>query len=86
MAVKDEKYERARERVKELKDFYIHVVVYVAVIAFLFFIDSSDGGNWWFQWVAVGWGIFIVVHWFNMNKFGQGWEELKIQEIMDKEK
>ena len=83
----DEKYERARKRVKSLRDFYVHVATYVVVMIVLFIIDSSDRGGWWVYWPAMGWGIAVILQAFQVFGPGSGsrWEERKIREIMDRE-
>ena len=83
---KDEKYLLAKKRVKELKGFYNHLVVYIAVITLLFIVDYQDGGNWWFYYPAIGWGIFVLIQGVNVSRIGMDWEEKKIKEIMKKEK
>ena len=86
----DQGYERAKKRVAQIKSFFVHIVTYVAVIAFLFFIDvfaEDDPNNWWFYWPALGWGIAVVIHAATVFGpfFGSGWEERKIKELMDRE-
>jgi hypothetical protein len=81
----DEKLIAAKERVKQLKAFYGHLLAYITVMAVLFFIDYSDGGNWWFYWPAVIWGIFVASQGLGLTLFGKGWEDKKIKEIMEKE-
>ncbi|WP_340818264.1 2TM domain-containing protein [Methanolobus sp. WCC4] len=85
MEEKDTKLLRAQARVKELKNFYNHLILYLVIMALLFFIDYSDGGNWWVQWPIIGWGIFVVIQGINVSKFGKNWEDKKIKEIMEKE-
>ena len=68
----------------ELKKFYTHLVVYLAMVAFLFFVDYSDGGNWWIHWVAIGWGIFVVFQGASIGILNPEWEEKKIKEMMGK--
>ncbi len=83
----DKRYERAKKRVAELRGFYGHLIVYIVVITLLFFIDLATGGNWWFYWPALGWGIGITLHGASVGlggKFGAKWEEKKTREIMEK--
>ncbi|CAN0397985.1 unnamed protein product [Phaeothamnion confervicola] len=42
--------------------FYIHLAVYVLVIALLVGINYREGDGWWAQWPAMGWGIGIIGH------------------------
>ena len=85
MEENEKKLLRAQARVKELKRFYSHLILYLVIMGLLFFIDYSDGGNWWVQWPIIGWGIFVVIHGINVSKIGKNWEDKKIEEIMEKE-
>jgi hypothetical protein len=84
MEEKNEKLLRAQERVKELKGFYTHLLIYPVIMEMLVFIDYSDGPNWWVYWPAFIWATFIVIHGITISKLGKGWEEKKIKEIMEK--
>ncbi len=84
-------YKRARKRVKELKEFYMHLSVFAAVNLTLFLINLvSSPGRWWFYWVTVFWGIGLIWHAFGVfiedRLFGKEWEEKKIREYMEKNK
>lgn len=86
----NEKYERAKKRVEEMKSFYTHLFVYIAVNVGLFLINIiTSPGALWFLWVLIGWGIGLAVHAFNVfgteKILGKDWEEKKIKEIMEKE-
>ena len=87
-AVKEnEKYKKAKERMKEIKDFYGHLFVYIIVNIGIFIINYIvSPGTYWFYWVLIGWGIGLAVHWvqvFGVGKIlGEKWEEKKIKEIM----
>jgi len=83
----DEKYKKAKERVKEIKDFYGHLLVYVVVNIGIFIINYIvSPGTYWFYWVLIGWGIGLAVHWvqvFGVGKIlGEKWENKKIKEVM----
>jgi len=85
----EDKYQKAKRRVREIRFFYIHLVVYVLVNAFLFLLDITTSPNeLWFYWVLLGWGIGLAVHAayvFGIGRwFGPDWEEKKINEIMDR--
>lgn len=88
---KDNKYIRARERVKETKKFYTSLMSYVIVISFLaglnYYLDQW--GYPLFLWAAFGWGIglaFGAAKVFNLNPFfGRGWQERKIKEFMQED-
>lgn len=89
------RYEIAQKRVKELKGFYIHLVIYI-VINIIILIGNYQFWNKsgsFFSWnnfsVAFFWGIWLVAHAlsvFGLSVFlGNKWEEKKIKKIMDKE-
>ena len=88
-------YNIAYKRVKRIKGFYIHALVYVLVNAFIIIsntnsIESSGFLNWETYSTAIFWGIGLLAHGlsvFGRNIFfSQNWEEKKIQELMEKEK
>jgi hypothetical protein len=87
----DDAYRRAKERVTQLRNFYTHAAVYVIVNLGLFLIDVLDsGGDYWFYWPLLGWGIGLGAHAAQVflfgNAFGSGWEERKTREIMERER
>ena len=80
---KFQSYVRARERMEELKAFYIHLITYLAVNPFLIFINYMTYWDYqWFWYSLIGWGIGLAAHAFVVFGFGSGWEERKIQELM----
>jgi len=83
----DERLQRAKERVKKLREFYSSLAAYVVVMIILFIIDYSDRGDWWMYWPAMGWGGFLVLHAFRVFGPGEGssWEKRKIQQIMEQD-
>lgn len=94
---RDERYEIAAKRVKRIKGFYVHAMVYILVNIFIVaanYDKSSFDSGLFFRWetysTALFWGIGLVAHGlsvFGKNLFfSSNWEEKKIQEIMDKDK
>ena len=82
------KYQKAKERVTALRDFYIHLSVYAIVILGLFLINITlSPGYLWFFWPLMGWGIAVVLHALRVfgGTLGSTWEEKKIAELMKKE-
>jgi hypothetical protein len=82
-------YRRARRRVREIRGFYVHVAVFVAVNILLHLINFvATPKVYWAFWPLVGWGIGLLAHglatfrW--MPFLGKDWEERKIRELMDK--
>ncbi len=87
----NEKYEKAKRRVKELKGFYRSLLMYVGVNILLIIINLITGTKvLWFYWVTIFWGIGLFFHAlkvFVKGRFlGREWEEKKIREAMEKEK
>ncbi len=85
----EEKYQKARQRVEELKGFYIHLLIYLLINCGLLSINLIFvPGHLWFFWPLLGWGIGIVAHGLAVFGFGgflgREWEEKKIKELMDK--
>ncbi len=97
----EERYLKAKKRVKEIKGFYWHLFWYIAVNIFLTFGGTIgyifQGGeiseihfdfgmfSVWFFW-----GIGLFFHWFGVFgrhlSFSKSWEDRKIKEFMDKDK
>ena len=93
----DTSYDLAYKRVKRIKGFYIHLLVYILINAFI--MISSYNQNWtndenFWQWqnfnTVLFWGIGLLAHGMSVFGstmfFGRNWEEKKIQELMDKDK
>jgi hypothetical protein len=83
----DENYKRAKQRVDELKGFYIHLAVTVALISCLFVIDVLSGSGFWFQWPSFVFTTLVVIHaavtFVPANT--SDWEDRKIRELMEKQ-
>lgn len=93
----DPRYDLAYKRVKRIKGFYIHALVYVLVNAFIILssinrniIRGEDILEIELLSTPLFWGIGLLFHGlsvFGKNLFfGSHWEEKKIQELMDKDK
>lgn len=81
----------ARKRAKAKIGFYIHLVVYVVVNAFLFllwyFMTPDITGIPWFIYPLVGWGIGLVAHGlytFYGGSGGTGWEDSMTERELEK--
>lgn len=94
----NEKYERAKKRVEEIKGFYTHLVVYLLVNVFILFVNMGilSGGllsinmpSWTALTTPFFWGIGLLCHGlyvFKRNFSGlKRWEERKIRELMEKD-
>lgn len=88
---KDMLYERAKKRVKRIKGFYIHVLVYVLVNVMILVLKYLKHGKIEFHDWGIGlWGIGLIIHGLSVFLpnfiLGSNWEERKIREIMEKNK
>jgi hypothetical protein len=82
-----ERYERARKRVQEIKGFYTHLIVYALVNLGLIIINLvTDPGARWFYLPLFGWGIGVVAHAGSVFGPGRYWEERKIKQLMEKDR
>ncbi len=92
------KYKKAQKRVKEIKDFYTHLTVYIVVNVILISIhlglfqrglSDLNIPKWSMFTTPFFWGIGLFFHWLkvfkNNFKFFKDWEDRKIQEYLDKE-
>ncbi|TXF76071.1 2TM domain-containing protein [Chryseobacterium sp.] len=87
------RYFAAKRRVKKMKGFYIHALVYVLVNTFIIVNNIRDGhdmtdiNNYW---TLIFWGLGLLVHGMSvfMSDFilGHDWEERKIREIMNRKR
>ncbi len=88
----ERKLEKAmRARVKEMKSFYTHLVIYIVVnLALLGAWGLSRTHFPWFLIVMGGWGIGLFFHWYNVfvdkGMLGKDWEDRKVKALMEKEK
>ena len=56
-------YEKARGRAEAKYGFFIHVVVFTAVMLLLVVINLiTSPGTIWFIWPLLGWGLAIALH------------------------
>ena len=92
----NEKLQKAKKRVEELKGFYIHLTVYLVINAFIMvniLIRSWSGGDTFWQFgtffTPFFWGIglaFHAAHVFNYNPIlGKKWEERQIKKYIEKD-
>lgn len=82
----DNAYFKAKQRVKEIKEFYGNLAAYCVIIPLLIFINYRT--YWEFQWFwfpMLGWGLGISMHALSVFGYSARWEERKIREFMEKE-
>lgn len=92
------KYKKAKKKVKEEKDFYTHLTVYIVINLALIIINLGvfQSGfsdikipKWPMFTTPFFWGIGLFFHWVSVFKgnfaFLKNWEDKKIKEYMEKE-
>ncbi len=83
---KNESYERAQKRVKEIKSFYSNLISYCIIIPFLVIINLlTTPENIWFFFPMLGWGIGVAAHGMSVFAIGKKWEDKKIRQILEKQ-
>ncbi len=87
----EDRYIRAQKRVKEIKDFYAHLTVYVLCNPIVIAVNlMTSPGYLYFIWSLLGWGMAVVLHGLKVFNFApffdKDWENKKISEFMEKER
>lgn len=88
------KYQQALKRVKKIKGFYSHLLVYIVINTMLIVVNSGNSTKEFWRWqtfsTALFWGIGLAAHGLSVFlpsvMMGKDWEERKIKELMDKER
>lgn len=91
-----DRYIRAQKRVKSIKGFYSHALVYVVINLMIMInnINRLDPDESYFQWENFStlgfWGIGLLAHGLSVFMpyfiLGKDWEDRKLKEFLDKEK
>lgn len=90
----NDRYEEAQKKVKEIKGFYTHLMVYIIINIFLLVMQFGLFTNFHYPgWAAFTtpffWGIGLFFHglYVFQHKFRifKDWEERKIKEFMEKD-
>jgi len=88
-------YIKAKEKVRQLKIFYVHLVGYIILILLLsynlYILDETNVySDLFLKFIIifmVSWTIFIAFHAWNVFKgrvfFRKSWEDRKLKEYMD---
>ncbi|WP_394971220.1 2TM domain-containing protein [uncultured Croceitalea sp.] len=83
----EDKYQKAKKRVEEIKGFYSNLITYLIVIPLLGYLNYRTTDFPWAIFPAVGWGLGLLFHGicaFGFNPFlGRDWEERKMKELMN---
>ncbi|MBR9756513.1 MAG: 2TM domain-containing protein [Algicola sp.] len=90
-----ERLNRARKRVKQLKGFYMHALVYLVVNTFILVVNNNytSSGESFFQWenfsTAIFWGVGLLIHALTVYApnfiMGKNWEARKIKQFMEQD-
>jgi len=93
----NEDYINAKNKVRNIKVFYIHLLGYIILVALLLYniyiLDENNKYADFFTWfnsiTMVAWTIFIAIHAWNVFKgklfFKKSWEDRKMSEYIEKE-
>ncbi len=80
-----EEIQQAKKRVKKKKDFYQHLIAFVIVNSFLFFLNMvTTPFTWWFHYPLMGWGVGLAFHYVEafgvpgFNILSREWEEKEL--------
>lgn len=85
-----QQYVKAKKRVKEIKGFYIHLLVFCLTNPMIIAVNLIfSPGFHWFWFPLLGMSLGILFHWlgvfgFQLLGFGKDWEARKIKELMKK--
>ncbi|WP_460219665.1 2TM domain-containing protein [Psychroserpens sp. MEBiC05023] len=94
-SINQERYELAAKRVKRLKGYYFHVMIFIIINTISAAINyrSLDDGESFFQWhnfISLSiWGLILLIHTASVFLpniiFGKGWEARRIKKYMEEE-
>ena len=93
--IEQEKYDQAKKRVKTLKGFYTHLIVYIVINTFIIIANAQYKTlETFFTFgtfsTAIAWGVGLIGHAFSVFSnnliLGKNWEERKMQELIEKYK
>ena len=80
----EDKFKRARKRVKAKKGFYIHLSTYVTMGIFFFSMNMlTDPFDIWWPFPMLSWGIGLAIHYFTV--FGLPGTKILTKEWEDQE-
>ncbi|AWA30153.1 hypothetical protein HYN48_08700 [Flavobacterium magnum] len=92
----NENYAFAEKRVKRIKGFYTHLLIYavinLAALIAVYFEVKTVSDFWKLKnfWMLLSWGVGLAAHAVSVFGphvlFGPKWEERKIRQIIEKER
>ena len=75
---------------KDKKEFYEHLSTYLGMATFFFFLNMFTGGNMWFYWPMLGWGIGVLFHYIGVfgipgiGELDETWEKRQLQRELER--
>jgi len=86
-----ERYQKAQKRVKEIKGFYRHLLVFSIVMIVIIYINLKYTPEvLWFIWTLIGSAIPLIFHGMKVFHlfpfFDTNWEEKKMKQFMEEDK
>lgn len=91
--IQHEQYEYARRRLRQKKNFYFHVVLFLVGTLFMFIANillEFGLPNVWYIWAGTAWFFVIILHFikvFITDRFMNiNWERQQIERLMEKQK
>jgi sensor histidine kinase YesM len=83
----EEKYHRAKNKVKSIKEFYQSLIAFIFVIPMLFYIWNTYTPHiiQWFWFPFFGWGLGLAIQGFQVFSTTTDWEKRKIKKFMDQD-
>ncbi len=81
---------QALARVRDLKAFYAHLIVFAISIVLIFIINYMvSPWYWWAAWALVGWGFGILVHGIavfeTFSFFSPKWEKKQVEKVLKRD-
>ena len=65
-------YQHAKLRAKEKAGFYMHIIVFIVIMALLTIINLTTGAEYlWVKWPLMGWGIGLIFHGLTVFVFSE---------------
>ena len=80
----EELYQLATKRLALKKAFFIHLVIYIAVMLLLVVINLSFSSTLWFIYPLLGWGIGVAIHGFTTYSKISSSSQHKIRKEIEK--
>jgi len=81
----DYAYRRARRRVRRRLRFYRHLTTYLLLNLIFFGFDALTGGDYWVQWVAGIWGVFLAWDFLSAFVFPNLWGSEAERRMIERE-